>query len=66
MTRSVFTVLLAIAVSAGVWSTQSAGGNSDWPAYGGDKASTKYSPLDQITRNNVAGLTLAWRRSGLP
>ena len=40
-------------------------GNVDWPAYSGDTASTKYSPLDQITRNNVAGLTLAWRRSGL-
>jgi quinoprotein glucose dehydrogenase len=68
MTRSIFTVLLALAVGAGIWTVtnQAAGGNTDWPAYAGDKASTKYSPLDQITRNNVAGLTLVWRRSGLP
>src|SRR4029079_3450247 len=68
MTRSIFTVIVAIAVGAGVWTVtnQAAAGNTDWPAYAGDKASTKYSPLDQITRNNVAGLTLAWRRSGLP
>ena len=29
--------------------------------YGGDAASTKYSPLDQIDRSNVARLELAWR-----
>ena len=51
------TVVLALAVGAGVWrvTNHAAGGNTDWPAYAGDKASTKYSPLDQITRNNVSG-----------
>ena len=33
----------------------------DWPTYGGDLASTKYSPLDQITRDNFARLQVAWR-----
>ena len=30
--------------------------------YAGDKAATRYSPLDQITRENVKNLRVAWRR----
>jgi quinoprotein glucose dehydrogenase len=33
----------------------------EWPAYGGDLASTKYSPLDQITASNFSSLRVAWR-----
>ncbi|MQA28972.1 MAG: PQQ-binding-like beta-propeller repeat protein [Luteitalea sp.] len=33
----------------------------EWPTYGGDLASTKYSPLDQITGDNFASLKIAWR-----
>ena len=33
----------------------------EWPTYGGDLASTKYSPLDQITAANFATLRPAWR-----
>src|SRR4051812_7577845 len=36
------------------------GGN--WPRVGGDQGVTRYAPLDQITRNNVAQLRIAWRR----
>jgi quinoprotein glucose dehydrogenase len=32
----------------------------DWPAYLGDNASTQYSTLDQINKNNVAQLKVAW------
>ena len=32
----------------------------EWPFYGGDQASTKYSPLDQINRTNVRSLQMAW------
>lgn len=32
-----------------------------WPTYGGDAASTRYAPLDQITRDNVQRLRVAWR-----
>lgn len=35
----------------------------DWPNYGNDKGSSKYSRLDQITAANVADLKLAWIRS---
>jgi quinoprotein glucose dehydrogenase len=33
----------------------------DWPVYGGDPGATKYSPLAQIDRSNVAQLQVAWR-----
>jgi quinoprotein glucose dehydrogenase len=33
-----------------------------WPYHSGDKGSTKYSPLDQITKQNVNRLRFAWRR----
>lgn len=32
----------------------------DWPAHGGDPAHTQYSPLDQITPENVRDLRVAW------
>jgi len=32
----------------------------DWSAYGRDNAGTRYSPLAQITRDNVGGLQRAW------
>ena len=35
----------------------------EWRYYGGDAASTKYSPLGQITRANVNQLQIAWRWS---
>jgi glucose dehydrogenase len=38
----------------------------NWPAYSGDKASTKYSPLDQINKDTVGKLSIAWRQSGVP
>src|SRR5439155_8247185 len=34
---------------------------AEWPTYGGDLASTRYSPLDQITRDNFNKLEVAWR-----
>ena len=35
-------------------------GQTDWPAYGGDLANTRYSPLDQINTQNITKLTQAW------
>jgi glucose dehydrogenase len=34
----------------------------EWRSHGGDPASTKYAPLDQITKANVSQLRIAWRR----
>jgi quinoprotein glucose dehydrogenase len=33
---------------------------ADWPAYGGSYSARRYSPLDQINRDNVAKLTKVW------
>jgi len=33
---------------------------ADWPAYGGNKAGNRYSPLDQVNTRNVAKLSVAW------
>ena len=35
-------------------------GDGDWRHYGGDAGATRFSPLDQIKRNNVANLKVAW------
>ena len=35
--------------------------NGAWPTYGGDLASTHYSPLDQINAENFNDLEVAWR-----
>jgi quinoprotein glucose dehydrogenase len=34
--------------------------NSDWRVSGGDAGNTRYSTLDQINRNNVSTLRVAW------
>lgn len=34
----------------------------EWRTYGSDKAFTRYSPLDQINRDNVKNLRIAWSR----
>lgn len=36
------------------------GAVSDWPAFGGDPGSTRYSALDQINADNVRNLEVAW------
>ncbi len=33
---------------------------ADWPEYGGDKGGLRYSPLTQITPENVKALEVAW------
>ena len=37
----------------------------DWAYFGGDKAFTRYAPLDQITRDNIDDLQVLWRRSAV-
>lgn len=32
----------------------------EWPVYGGDQGATRYSPLDQVNRENVGRLKQAW------
>jgi quinoprotein glucose dehydrogenase len=39
---------------------QAAASSTDWPAYGRDAGGTRFAPLEQISRANVAGLRLVW------
>ena len=46
-------------------STAALKASADWPVYGGSNAATRYSPLDQITPDNVGRLEKVWvYRSG--
>ena len=54
--------LAAIVITASVLvSGQSGATNGEWPHWGKDLANNKYSPLDQINRDNVKTLRIAWR-----
>jgi quinoprotein glucose dehydrogenase len=53
--------LAALLVWSAPTSAQRGASRSEWPTYGGDAGSTKYAPLDQITRDNVNRLAVAWR-----
>jgi quinoprotein glucose dehydrogenase len=53
-------VVALLASSSLVWG-QSGATNGEWPHWGGDLGSTKYSSLDQINRDNVKNLKVAWR-----
>ena len=55
-----FILLLVTSAEAGA---QAGPADGEWPVYGGDLGSTRYSPLDQIDRSNVGELEIAWRWS---
>src|SRR5215831_11152654 len=59
-------LVIALAVSVAWNATGKDEKIQNWPAYSGDKASTKYSPLDQINKDTVGKLAIAWRQSGVP
>jgi len=50
-------LILAAALVLG----QSKPPDAEWRYWGGDAASTRYSPLDQINASNVSKLQIAWR-----
>ena len=54
---NVFTALL---LSSLCFSNLNYASDVDWSAYGRDAGGTRYSPLAQITRQNVTQLKLAW------
>jgi quinoprotein glucose dehydrogenase len=57
---------LAAAVVAWTVAGSAADKSREWPAYSGDKGSSKYSSLDQINRNTIKGLRVAWTQSSVP
>jgi quinoprotein glucose dehydrogenase len=57
-------MFLALIIGAASWPFpgrgQTGAKNGEWRAYGAEEASTRYSPVDQITRDNVKNLEVAW------
>ena len=53
--------LAAVLAWSAATNAQRGASRNEWPTYGGDAGSTKYAPLDQITRDNVQRLAVAWR-----
>ncbi len=51
---------------AGCQTRPSGVAQGEWRSWAGDKASTRYSPLAQINRDNVKNLKVAWRQSAMP
>jgi quinoprotein glucose dehydrogenase len=54
-------VVLLIAWSTAPLAGQYGAKNGEWRAYAGEPGSTKYSPLDQINKENAKNLRIAWR-----
>ncbi len=66
--RALAAALLASVVAAGCdrpLDLDYSGPTADWPHWGGDRGASHFSPLDQITPENVERLEVAWtHRSG--
>src|SRR3954466_14444382 len=58
--RLIVPALLLAATTAGLRG-QSKPAGAEWTTYGGDLASTRCPPLDQITKDNFRKLEIAWR-----
>src|SRR5919106_1488237 len=63
MVRRVASFLLAsaLAVTTVGLRGQTSSKPGEWPTYGGDLTSTRYSSLDQINKDNFGKLEVAWR-----
>jgi glucose dehydrogenase len=65
-------VRLAVGAVAAALAALSAGGvrtaspEGEWRAWAADKASTRYSPLDQINPRTIRNLKISWRQSANP
>ena len=65
-TRLVQTIALAVAAAAAILPAQTSDPEGEWPVYARTNASTRYSSLDQINKDTVANLRIAWRQSATP
>ena len=53
-------MFLAAALVVSALHAQHGAPSGEWRSYAGDNGSTRYAPLDQITRDNVKDLQVAW------
>ena len=64
LTLPVLGYLSATTPAAGQTKPGESAPDTEWLNYAGDKASTRYSPLDQIDLDNFKTLEVAWRLMG--
>jgi quinoprotein glucose dehydrogenase len=60
MSRRLLLVCLLLGTTLPI-AGQTGAKNSEWRSYGAEPSSTKYSPLDQINKDNAKTLRIAWR-----
>ena len=66
MRRARFAVLsVCVFVAGATIIAQQGAKGGEWPNHGGDKGFTRYSPLDQINKDTIAKLRIAWRRPAI-
>jgi quinoprotein glucose dehydrogenase len=53
-------LLAVVLVATAPVTGQQGATNGEWRFFSGDSGATRYSPLDQITRDNVKNLKIAW------
>src|SRR5207245_8936472 len=59
-TRGKLGPVIVATLLAASWLARPAAAQSGWPAYGGDSANTRYSPLSRINTSTVNRLKVAW------
>lgn len=64
--RRLSLVALALGFAAAVPLRSQTPVRAEWRTWGADKASTKYSPADQINKSNASQLRVVWRQSATP
>ena len=60
MFKRLLPVAAASLAAAALLSAQAPNLRTDWPAHGRDAGAVRYSPLKQITTENVSKLQLVW------
>jgi quinoprotein glucose dehydrogenase len=62
LVRTLAAVGAAVVLGTALPRAQQGARGGEWGRYGGDAGTTKYAPLDQINKDNVSRLRVAWRR----
>jgi quinoprotein glucose dehydrogenase len=57
---TLLTLLTAVVLFGLTGSAQQGVKGGEWRSYGGDNGSSRYAPLDQVTRDNFKDLQIAW------
>jgi glucose dehydrogenase len=65
--RTVRWILVGVAIVLGTAfaAAQQGARGGEWTRYGGDAGSTRYAPVDQINKDNVSHLRVAWQRQAV-